>query len=363
MVTDDPMAIDISLTFTLTKEHLVGAWRQYFRTRALISRPMVFSMTILGICFGSIVLLAWCCVPTMPVGMLSIIFAVVPGLMVFNYFVVAPVSARRSKLCGKTFAVRIREDGVSWRGGEVSAECYWSRFHEIVEGKVYFLLYLGEFNYFPLPKSAFASQADLEAFREFIANRQSGTKQAQPIVDDAGEIMRDAKAADDESILQFRLTEAERVSVLRGKLARMMASSRPILALYAVFGILAVSAVFMMLTEGFRVLYLVLLTPALAVASSLASLLLFKAKRFARKLPWLARNQLVVVNEEGLVIDNGLSTTHIAWSYISGFRKSGDLLVLDMGTDEYMPLPKRGFASPDDEAWFRDMLKRHIPGG
>jgi hypothetical protein len=62
--------------------------------------------------------------------------------------------------------------------------------------------------------------------------------------------MRDAKAAGDEIVPRFRLTEAERVSKLRGKLARMMVSSKPILALYPVFGILAVSAVIMILCEG-----------------------------------------------------------------------------------------------------------------
>lgn len=356
------MDSEISLTYTLTREHLVGAWRQHFWMRALRSRAMVSSMALLGICFVSIVLLAWCCVPTMPVGMLSMIFAVAPGLMVFNYFVVVPLSVRRNKLSGKTFAVRIREDVVSWRGGEVSAESYWSQFREIVEGKEYFLFYLGEMNYFPLPKSAFANRSDLEAFRELLAKRQSGAKQAPPTVDDAGEIMLDAGAAGDGIILRFQLTEAERVYVLRGKLARTMASSRPILALYAVFGILAVSAVFMIMTEGFRVLHMVLLTPALAVASGLASLLLFKAKGMARKLPWLARDQLVVVNEEGFLIDNGLSRTHIAWSYVSGLRKSDDLLIFDMGANDYLALAKRGFASPDDEARFHEMARRHVPG-
>jgi hypothetical protein len=132
---------------------------------------MKFIMTILAVCFGSIAVLALCCVPTMPVGMLSIILAALAGLVVFNYFVVAPLSAGRSKLCGKIFSVRINEDGVSWRGADGSAESCWSRFREIVEGKEYFLLYLGDVDYFPLPKNAFAKQLDLETFRIFIANQ------------------------------------------------------------------------------------------------------------------------------------------------------------------------------------------------
>lgn len=356
------MDSEITLAYTLTEDHLVGAWRQHFRRKVLRSRRTVIGMAMLGICFAGIVLQAWCCAPGLPVGMLSMIFAVPPGLGALNYFVMGPLSARQNQLCGKTFDVRIREDGVSWRGGEISADSEWSRFREIVEGKVYFLLYLGEINYFPLPKSAFASQADLEEFRELIANRQFVTEQISPMVVDAGEMQWNTTVADDGITLRFCLTEAEQVSVLRGKFVRRIVSSRPTLVLYALFGILAVGAIFMMLTEGVRVQYLVLLAPAVAVVSGLAGLF-FAAKKFARKLPWLGRDQLVVVKEVGLLIDNGVSRTHIAWSYVSGLRKSGDLLVLDMGTDEYMPLAKRGFASPDDEARFREMLKRHVPGG
>lgn len=72
-------------------------------------------------------------------------------------------------------------------------------------------------------------------------------------LEDAGEKPRSATAAEDGIIIEFRLTEAEQVAVLRSKIVRKIASSKLALALYALFGLLVASAVFMMPTEGMRV--------------------------------------------------------------------------------------------------------------
>ncbi|MDH5410489.1 MAG: YcxB family protein [Alphaproteobacteria bacterium] len=353
------MATEISLTFTLTREHLVGAWRQHFWMKALRSRSMVFSMTLLGICFVSIVLLAWCCVPTMPVGMFSMILAVAPGLMAFNYFVVVPLSAPRSGVCGMTFDVRIAEDTVSWRGDQVDASLDWARFLDIAESRDYFLLYFGQAAFFAVPKIAFADQSGIEAFRKLIASRKEEVPRTWYVESDA---RLDEFAGKDGIAMRFRFTEAEQVMLLREVIFGAIARSKSTLVLYGLLFVFAAYGISMILATRLEPIYFVMAAPAMTLFPGLVIYYFFWVKREVRKSPTYGRDQFVSINENEIVIDTGIARTSIAWSGITAITDRGDLVMLRRGADDFLTLAKRGFASADDEARFHEMARRYVPG-
>lgn len=350
---------DIALTYTLTADDLVRSWRQHFRAKTLRSRWAFWSAIGAVVYLLGTVGLAIYCSDWSIVSFVAVVIAIVPGLMAFNYFVVVPWSAARSDLCGMTFDVRIADNGISWRGGQVDANHSWALFIDVAEGRDYFLLYFGQIAYFSVPKRAFPSQSAMDAFREIVANQKV---EIPPALNAESSAPPDGFSGQDGIVMRFRFTEAEQVMLLRDAIFRAIAQSKPTLAQYGVFGVLASYGIAMMLTEGFDVLYIAMIMPALLVLSGLMSYHFFGARKAVRKNPTYDRDQAVLINDRELVIDTGIARTVMAWSGMTAITDKGGLLILRRGANEYLALAKRGFASPDDEARFCEMLTRHIPG-
>lgn len=353
------MDSDISLTYTLTADDLIQSWRQYFRAKVLRSRWTFWGAIGAGIYLLGTVGLAIYCSDWSIAGFVAVVIAIVPGLMAFSYFVVVPWSAARSDLCGMTFDVRIADNGISWCGGQVDANHSWPRFIDVAEGRDCFLLYFGQITYFSVPKRAFPSQSAMDAFREIIANRKV---EIPPALNAESSAPPDEFAGQDGVVMRFRFTEAEQVMLLRGLSFRAIAQSKPTLVLYGVFGVLASYGIAMMLTARIDVLYIVMIMPALFVLSGLMSYYWRGIKKAVRKSPTYDRDQAILINDREIVVDTGITRTGMAWSGFTAVSDKGGLVIMLRGTDAPLTLAKRGFASPDDEARFREMLTRHMPG-
>lgn len=350
------MTSDVALTYTLTADDLVRSWRQHFLARVLRSRWAFW--TVLGAAaylLGTVGVAIYCDDWTV-VWLVVAVLAILPGIMAFNYFVVVPSSASRSDVCGLAFDVRITGNGISWRGGQIDANHSWARFIDVAEGRDYFLLYFSQITYFSVPKRAFSSQSVMDAFREIIANRKADVtlvRNAQP----------DEFAGQDGFVLRFRFTEAEQVMLLRYAILRGIGQSKPAFVLYGLFGVLASYGIAMMLTTRLEAAYIVMVAPALFALSGLASYYFFWAKKAVRKSPTYNRDQAILINDHEIVVDTGITRTGMAWSGFTAVSDKGGLVIILRGTDAPLALAKRGFASPEDEARFREMVKRHIPGG
>lgn len=95
----------LDLKYTLSEDDLVRSWRQHFRMKVLQSNWAFWSAVVLATYFLGTIGLAIYCSNWTVVGTVALIMAVLPGLMMFNYFVVVPISAHRSDLPNKTFEV------------------------------------------------------------------------------------------------------------------------------------------------------------------------------------------------------------------------------------------------------------------
>ena len=353
------MATDIALTYTLTADDLIQSWRQHFRNKTLRSKRTVREAIGAGVCLLGAVGIAIYCSDWTVVWLVASIIAILPGLMAFNYFVVVPLSAPRSGLCGMTFDVRIAEDTVSWRGDQVDASLDWARFLDIAESRDYFLLYFGQAAYFAVPKIAFADQSGIEAFRKLIASRKEEVPRTWYVESDA---RLDEFAGKDGIAMRFRFTEAEQVMLLREVIFGAIARSKSTLVLYGLLFVFAAYGISMILATRLEPIYFVMAAPAMTLFPGLVIYYFFWVKREVRKSPTYGRDQFVSINENEIVIDTGIARTSIAWSGITAITDRGDLVMLRRGADDFLTLAKRGFASADDEARFHEMARRYVPG-
>lgn len=357
--TNDPMAADIALTYTLTADDLVRSWRQHFRAKVFRSKWAFWSAIGAAVYLLGTVGFAIYCSDWTLVWLVASVIAIVPGLMAFNYFVVAPLSAPRSYACGMTFDVRIVDDGISWRGGQIDASHSWARFIDIAEGRDFFLLYFGQATYFAVPMRAFTDQSGIEAFRKLIANR----KEEVPLIRNAESgAPPDEFAGQDGIAMRFRFTEAEQVMLLRDTIFRAIAQSKSPLVLYGLLVVFAVYGIVMALTARFEPIHIVMVAPAIFSLSGLMSYYFIWTKREVRKSPTYGRDQSVFINDSAIVIYAGIGWTSMAWSGVTAISEKGGLLILRRGANEFLALAKRGFASPADEARFHEMVTRYIPG-
>jgi hypothetical protein len=81
----------------------------------------------------------------------------------------------------------------------------------------------------------------------------------------------------------------------------------------------------------------------------------------ARKSPHVGIQYDVTFSAEGLTSRSSHGTAEARWSIYTGARETKDFFLLHSGANLFYPYPKTAFATPQDLASFRDLIRMHIP--
>ena len=88
------------------------------------------------------------------------------------------------------------------------------------------------------------------------------------------------------------------------------------------------------------------------------------AARLAGKQERLTCEMTWHVNDDGILMQNKFGESRVDWGTFHRFKETRGLFILVYTTTEQMGqfVPKRAFESPEQEAAFREMLRRNIKG-
>jgi hypothetical protein len=80
-----------------------------------------------------------------------------------------------------------------------------------------------------------------------------------------------------------------------------------------------------------------------------------------RQLPQLHAEQRVAVSEDGVTTGKGRSSTHTDWDHWSKVVERSDIyMITRAGSPARISIPRRAFASPEEEDAFRQLTARHL---
>jgi hypothetical protein len=157
--------------------------------------------------------------------------------------------------------------------------------------------------------------------------------------------------------LQFNYTEAEYVSAVQSYYNRLLHVKTYIIGV----SILVLAGLWWWLYTGEQMVLFGLSAFALLVVRPLIFYCFSPRSHFRRK-PRLRDTQLLSCSEDGIELKTGNLNSQLKWQVYRQAYETPQFYLLFYGEQLFTIIPKRVFANVDQEARFRELLKRKIAG-
>lgn len=160
-------ALPLELTFdNVLSEHL-AAERLYYRTTIFWTLDKIAGAMLVGL--GAYLIhmvgLVWWSIIWIPLGVLE----------AFNLLSLRPVQVRlwfkHNPKFRETYHLSIDEPGIHFRTSSIDSQLKWDHYSRLLENERLCLLIYGSRMYTVIPKRAFRSTADLEAFKSLVRRK------------------------------------------------------------------------------------------------------------------------------------------------------------------------------------------------
>lgn len=162
--------------------------------------------------------------------------------------------------------------------------------------------------------------------------------------------------------LHYTLEKADLAGLSRAHFRHAVLRSRFMRVVLALFGLSAALALVFGRRDGWGSDDIALAVGLPVVLLSLVWSYWFRPWRAARRSPAVGLDHSVTIDENGIAVDTTLATNHLKWPLFTRAVETREGYLLYMGK-RFTGFPKRAFASGEDEARFREMVKEHVPVG